>query len=579
MVRIGGDIVKHFFYKALQIASMILMGAVLLTSCSPFSGIKNPGMSKTGNPSPETEFSKNNTSKEFVTLSFLMAWNGSAINGMADSANNAVAKVLREKTGVSLEIEYATTNEAEKLNIIFASGEMPDIINAPYWGSNDSSTVVIKRAAREGLLLDWNPLIEQYGSNLKDAFTTGINKDYIENDVNDPSFGGKHFVLPQQSPKTQADILNSGDGLYCRKDILEKLGVAPESIVTADDLYQFMKKIKNGGFTDINGKPVIPGGAWHDGWNYMEFLRPFYQHNLRTEIDKVDGKFVYTMNNPIIEQRVLWMRKIVSERLFDPECFRQSDTQAKEKMSTGRIAIFGAHFFHQRDFLSKTLYVTHPEMQYVPIGPLEFYGGERTLVSTKGRSGTPGLLLTKTCKNPAAAVRFLNYLNSDEGQLYAYYGIEGIHYTMVDGKPRMTKEWLAKWKSNPQQLYNLGIRSTFMDMICLDQRMSAYGEVNPGDADNKDPYYEMAKEFNQKQFIEGYRINYLFDKYSDIDKIRPLMDYNYYRDVIEKAYFADSDEEALKIINENRAILKQQGMDQFEQWLNEEAAKRDDIIW
>ncbi|MFR6331554.1 MAG: hypothetical protein ACLUOI_23980 [Eisenbergiella sp.] len=33
----------------------------------------------------------------------------------------------------------------EKLNMMFASGDMPDMVNAPYWGGTAGETAIIKK--------------------------------------------------------------------------------------------------------------------------------------------------------------------------------------------------------------------------------------------------------------------------------------------------------------------------------------------------------------------------------------------------------------------------------------------------
>ena len=514
-----------------------------------------------------------------VKLTFLMDWNGTASSkGMPDSINNPVARKIKEKTGITVDIEYATTNEAERLNLMFASGNMPDIVNAPFWGGSNAETIAIKKAATEGLLLNLDPLIAKYGPNLKDAFQKGLAIGYKENDINDPAFGGKHFVLPQQAPATKDDVLNWGGGLYCRKDILDKLKINPASINSSEALYNLLKAIKKGEFKDINGKAVIPAGAWGDGWDYVEFWRPFRQDR-RAEFDYIDGKFVYRANNPLLDQRVLFMRKLITEGLFDPECLRQSDSQAKEKMATGRVAIVGCHYFHIRDFMNNTLYKTNPQMHYITIGPLPWSDGITTVVEVPDRNGTPVIFLPKTCADPVAAIRFLNYLNSDEGQLLAYYGIKGTHYTMVNGKPRMAKKWLDIWKSDPKKLQALGIRSTFMDMICLDKRLSAYGELLPGEADNPDPWYQQAKSVRRIEFKSGHTINDITNQYPRLDAVRSLVDWNLYRDSTERAYFAKSDEEALKILNDFREQLKKGGIEDYEKWVTDQMKKHPDYIY
>jgi putative aldouronate transport system substrate-binding protein len=74
-------------------------------------------------------------------------------------------------------------------------------------------------------------------------------------------------------------------------------------------------------------------------------------------------------------------------------------------------------------------------------------------------------------------------------------------------------------------------------------------------------------------------INDIIGKYPKLDEIRPLIDWNLYRDSTERAYFAKSDEEALKIVNDFREQLKKGGIEEFEQWVTEEMKKHPDYIY
>lgn len=65
-----------------------------------------------------------------VQLKMLICWNG-GFKTAADQYNNDVAKAIRDKIGVTVEFEGINMSELEKLNMMFASGDMPDIINAP----------------------------------------------------------------------------------------------------------------------------------------------------------------------------------------------------------------------------------------------------------------------------------------------------------------------------------------------------------------------------------------------------------------------------------------------------------------
>ena len=84
-----------------------------------------------------------------VTLKYLNCWNGGFKNP-SDTYNNEVAAAIRDKIGVTVEVEGIMMSETEKLNMVFASGDMPDIINGPYWGGDSGETQVFKKAAAEG---------------------------------------------------------------------------------------------------------------------------------------------------------------------------------------------------------------------------------------------------------------------------------------------------------------------------------------------------------------------------------------------------------------------------------------------
>ena len=97
-----------------------------------------------------------------VQLKMLVCWNG-GFNTADDQYNNEVAAAIRDKIGVTVEFEGIMMSEAEKLNMMFASGDMPDMINAPYWGGNSGETAIIKKAGAEGRLID----IKDYLINFK----------------------------------------------------------------------------------------------------------------------------------------------------------------------------------------------------------------------------------------------------------------------------------------------------------------------------------------------------------------------------------------------------------------------------
>ena len=107
-----------------------------------------------------------------VQLKMLICWNG-GFKTADDQYNNDVAKAIRDKIGVTVEFEGINMSETEKLNQIFATGDMPDMINAPYWGGTAGETGVIKKGGNEGRLIDIKDMVPNY-PNIADAYDIGV---------------------------------------------------------------------------------------------------------------------------------------------------------------------------------------------------------------------------------------------------------------------------------------------------------------------------------------------------------------------------------------------------------------------
>lgn len=561
--------------KSFSLCMILLLCSVAVMGCA---GTDN-GASPTVSPKTNAESGGSSDDKpEEVTLKLLVAWQGLSFLAPSDLVNNPVAQVIKEKTGVTLDVEWITIPEIERLNLLFATGNMPDMVMAPYWGGQDVHTVAIKKAAREGLIMPLNDLINQYGPNMKDAFTVGVASDFSENDLEDASFNGEHYFLPMHTPLSPDDTTQWAYNVFVRKDILEALNVKPSDIRHSEDLYPLLQKIKEGDFKDTAGRPVIPSGAWQNGWNYSSMLNSFSENNF-TAFTKIDGEYRHGIFSELTDKRVLFMRKLVSEGLFDPEAFRQNDTVAKEKMATGRVAMVSAHYPHMNTVLSQSLYVDHPEMEYVPVGPIVDANGENTMVESKvlkGQSGVPGLFITSDSKNAEAAMRYLNFINSEEGKLLAYLGIEGEHWTMdANGQPKHTEQFLSNAKNDPSYAVNQGIGSVYtLGVYGLPNRMFTAA----GDTADIDELYETAKNIYGLTVVDGYRLSYFNDEYPEFDKIQMLLDSNTQRDIIESAFFAGSDDKALQILNDYREQLVKGGIQEYEAFMNEKAKTRDDII-
>ena len=522
-----------------------------------------------------------------VTLKYLNCWNGGFKNP-SDTYNNEVAAAIRDKIGVTVEVEGIMMSETEKLNMEFASGDMHDIINAPFWGGDAGETQVLKKAAAEGRLLALDDSIGNY-ENLKDSWKVGyVTEAFLENDLEDPSFNGNHYFIPSGIAASAENITNWAYGIFARKDIVEDIGIDPTSIKTSEDLYNFLVKVRDGGYTDVNGNAIIPASTFHNGWDLSGYTLNFHPKQLTNYIQLEDGSYTYYQLTEDWVEEQLFVWRLVNENILDKECFKTTDALAEQKAGNGTVGVFSLQYGAIVNATKATgLHQNNPEMRYVPIGPLNYSTGEPLVqLEQKGAGGCGVYCFPTSCQNLEAALTWFNYLNSEEGQLLAYYGFEGDTYEMVDGQPRLMPEILERKQAGDgtvdDELRERGINLYGAPSTVLVNRVTWFGELNPGEADSADEDVEAYKEMRPIEQVEGYPIDKLAMQYPEYDTVKSfLTEGTKESDTKQQAYFAATEEEARAMLEGYQEYLRTaEGgiMDDFLKFVAEQSKTRDDVV-
>lgn len=578
--------------KLLSILMVMMLTATLLSGCGKPGSTKNdskPADSK-GESSTTEGAADAGGAKKFddVKLKMLICWNG-GFKTASDQYNNEVAKKIREKTGVTVEFEGIMMSETEKLNLMFASGDMPDIINAPYWGGSAGETAVIKKAAAEGRLLPIEDYLPNY-PNLADSYDIGIvSQSYLENDLNFKGFDGHKYILPQETPGDTADVTNWAYGVFVRGDVPKTLGIDPATIKTSDDLYNFMVKAKEHGFKDVNGNDTIVATTYHNGWDSSGYSINLSDKKFSNYIKQADGTYNYVPLTEDWTKRQLFIWKLVNQGLLDVECFKQSDAQADEKVGNGTALFASAQYSSVINSTKLTgLYSAHPEMKYVPVGPMTYKDGQPLVqLEQNGRAGSPAIIFPSTCSNIEAALTYLDYVNSEEGARLCQYGVEGDTYTLNDaGQPRLNSDLLARKaegdSSVDDELREKGIGYILGRTLQADKRFTWWGEIGAGDADAAPQEMVEYKKARPVERADGYPLEGLVVNYKDYDKVKKFaFEGTTMDDYEQRAYFAKTEAEARSILEDYQKYLLTQDNGIFKDYLKyvtESANSRDDIL-
>lgn len=524
-----------------------------------------------------------------VQLKMLICWNG-GFKTADDQYNNDVAAAIREKIGVTVEFEGIMMSESEKLNMMFASGDMPDMVNAPYWGGLSGETAIIKKAGVEGRLLDIKDIVPNY-PNIADAYDVGVvSRKYLETDIDYVENNGARYVLPTEVAGDEADIALWGYGVFVRGDVAETLGVDPSSIKTSEQLYDFMVQARDYGFKDVNGNDCIVATTFHESWNMDDYAQSFNAKKLTEYEQDENGQVIWNRltENWVNKQLFFW--KMVNEGILDKECFTQSDDRGKEKVGNGTALFTCAQYTMTIDATKQTgLYDSNPEMRYVPVGPLNYSdGSELVQVEAEGRSGSPVIFFPSTCSNIEAAMTWLDYVNSKEGMRLICYGFEGDTYELnEDGQPRMNADLSARYatdsESVKEELRQRGINYMQGRSYVAKKNTAWFGEGAPFEADAEDPYLTEYKKMRPAEMLPGYGIDAVcsgFEGYQEFAEW--ALDDTKEKEYRERAYFADTEEEARQILEDYQNYLMTNDggkMQDYIDYMTEQLGTRDDFAF
>lgn len=579
---------------ALITASMMAMTA--LAGCGGDSETsseesKESSTTTATNSGEESEADSDSPWQKFddVKLSYLHCWNGTP-KYPSDQYGNDVATAIRDKIGVTVEYEGINMSEVEKLNLMFASGDIPDIVNAPYWGGDGGETAVIKKAATEGRLAAIEDLLPNY-PNISDCYDVGIvSQNYLENDLEPPEFEGHRYLIPQQTPGDENGVTHWAYGIFVRGDVPEALGIDPQSIKTSDDLYNFMVAARDYGFKDVNGNDCIVATTYHEGWDYSGYQANFTEKKYTSYTLQDDGTVVYDVFNDNWMEKNLFMWKLVNEGLFDKECFNCTDAQADEKVGNGTALMASAQYGVIVNSTKITgLYDSNPEMRYIPIGPLNYADGSQLKqLETMGRSGSPVLFFPTDCENLEAALTYIDYVNSEEGTILVKYGFEGDTFEYnEEGQPRWVDSILERKASGDtsyeDELRERGINFIYGCFYTGDTSYTMFGENNPGDADAAVQEIEDYKLLRPIERLEGYPLTGLVNQYENYETVSQFaFQGTTQEDYQQRAFFAATEEEARQILQDYRDYLTSQEGGIFEDYMefvNEIAKSRDDVLF
>ncbi|GGH14494.1 extracellular solute-binding protein [Paenibacillus segetis] len=337
------------------------------------------------------------------------------------------SQYITKKTGVDINFIVPAGNENEKLNTLIASGKLPDFITLGFWED------AVKKMIEGDLVLPLNKLAEEYDPyffKVSDADKLGWN---TQDD-------GNVYAYPNSS-SSPADYKKYGENyvsnqtFVVRKDIYEAIG-SPD-MRTPEGFLNALKAAKEK-FPEINGQPMIPLGLHEFTATGNDSLEGYIQNFLAIPREK-DGKLYNRETDPEYIRWMKTLRQANQDGLLAKDIFIDKRPQMEEKITQGR---YFAMLYQRTDFAAQlgTLYQQDPNKIYIAVDGPANANLDAPRLNGPGISGWTVTLISKDVKDKARAIKFLSYLNSEEGNKDLFLGEKGVSYDTIDGKDQFKPE-------------------------------------------------------------------------------------------------------------------------------------------
>jgi putative aldouronate transport system substrate-binding protein len=380
--------------------------------------------------------------------------------GTGDTTNNDILNELKKRIPFDFTVELKSSVEyPQQCRTIIASGDYPDMME--FWSVSYPNE--LEQMSEDKVIIPVDDLLAKYGKNIL-ANRSEPTSLWFRSPLD-----GKTYAIPCRQLE-----MATNDCFVIRQDWLDKLGLkVPDSTA---DFYSVLKAFKDGD-PDGNGKSDTVPFSGFEASTVLRFVTSEFGM-VYGDWNVVDGKLVHYSVMPQFKGALAFVRKLYQEKLLDNELPVLNRENFFKKMYTN---VIGAHYWYV-DQLDKdtgswigTFYSLVPNAKLSLMNYYPDKTGKRRGYSAKQPQE---LIIFAKSKFPAACVQYADYLMSEEGSNLAEFGIQGKHWDMVDGRPKLRsltdkdKQLMGFW------MYNWMAKRTYLSAAVpkeIRDKASIYG--------------------------------------------------------------------------------------------------------
>lgn len=422
---------------------VVVLSLAVLTACNSGSGTGSNSAPSTATQNDGQGNSGNANAKEEYVIKLLTE----AAVKQKRSDETEIGKIIKDKFNIVFEYVQTPGNTVDKLNLMLAGGDYPEIVSI-------SDTVTFDKYARAGALVPLDDFVKN-APEFAERYKAQIPLWRL---------GGPDGKLYKWEGDVPVDFQNNVEvnDVGVRIDALQQQGWP--NLVSTDDYIQFLKQALKDNPTTNGQKTIGMVVPFAEPWGMQGVSGAMYEKggryspaagNLGVLWNDADRKFEDYMRNEYVKEGLAFFNKLYREGILDKDSFTDKTDQVLEKLNSGRALSVWYLVWGLSDTNQGLIKAGHPEMQYInmPIRSMkQVERNEKRLIRVEDSRTHATFAITTNAKHPERILELLAWAASEESRLLLQSGIEGKHYTIQDGKRVPTETYLSALKDS--ELYN-----------------------------------------------------------------------------------------------------------------------------
>jgi putative aldouronate transport system substrate-binding protein len=325
---------------------------------------------------------------------------------------DTIEKLLEEKTNTELDIQWVPDGSYdEKMNASFATGQLP----MATYVKNQTSLIMLRAAIRNDQFWEIGPYLADYPNLAK------LDPNVLKN----TSIDGKIYALYQERPLSR-------QGVIFRKDWADKLGLGAPT--TTEEFYTMLERFTKED-PDGNGKNDTIGLTDRSDFVYGAFKTVASWFGTPNNWGEQDGKLVPEFMTAEYMETMKFFKRIHESGYMNQDFPVTSKTDQQNLLITGKAGVYVGS-------MADVLSLHQKIIEANPNALLDVHNNVKGPDGEYGIWAIPGFgsvvlfpkSSVKTEDDLKQVLAFYDQLVGTELGNLIYYGVEGKHHTLQDGK-------------------------------------------------------------------------------------------------------------------------------------------------